>query len=336
VSGEPFDPAAWAASTGTPAGEPRRLSEPVVTTAGEIEVDRRSLAVRVPRGMAAVAVEGRLRDQGLTLGVFPERYEVEAVGVLAAADAPGAGASGPGFRSLVLSEDDATLLLAVAVRPEAQAGRAFRCGDFPAGGELLRRAAQEGVLPQIAFVADAAAAGLLLGVAGDPDDARRRLGGSSALIVLIAAGRHGEAAVRLDDAVAVLADEAEDLGQNVARAWAQSRYDLALHARVLAAAGYDLVTSWRWHSWSTVDDAYAAATGLAGHAGTELLGCDPHGGRLVTRILRPSGERERRHADGDQPGAAEPHPRDPLAQEAGRERGGDDDARLTHGGDRPG
>jgi hypothetical protein len=134
----------------------------------------------------------------------------------------------------------------------------------------------------------------------------------------------------------VLGDDVEDLGQNVARAWAQSRYDLALHARMLAAAGYDLVTAWKWHPWSRIERAYAALAELPGHAGTELTGCDAHGARLVTRTLQPSGERERRDADRDQPGAAEPHPRDPLAQESGSQGRGDDDARLAHGGDRPG
>jgi hypothetical protein len=334
MSGAPFDPAAWAASRGVSAGEPRRLAEPEVAVAGEIEIDRRSLAVRVPRRMAAVAVESRLREQGLTLGLFPERYEVASVEALADANDPGAGASGAGFGSLVLDRDPATLLLAVRPRPEAQAGRAFRCDDLAAAAEFLRKAAQEGVLTEIAFAADAVAAELVLRVAQDPDGARYQLGPSAALLVLIASGHHGEAAARLDEVAGTLGDGIEDLGQNVARAWAQSRYDLAMHARVLASAGYRLETRWAWQPWSGVAAAHDADRSAPDYAGTELLGAGPHGATLLTRWL--SAEGERRDTQRDQAGAGEARPGDPLTEEARGEPGGDDDARLAHGGHGPG
>jgi hypothetical protein len=326
----PFDPIAWAAAQGVGPGEPRRLEEPEADMAGTVEVDRRSLAARVPRRMAGVAVEGRLREQGLTLGLFPERYEVASVGAMVEADDPGAGASGSGFGSLVLEQDTATLLLAVRVRPDAQAGRAFRCPDLASGAEALRLAAHAELLCDLALVADAGAAGLLLAVAQDPDGASQRLRGG-ALVILIAAGRQGEAAGRLEATARVLPDEFEDLGQNAARAWAQSRYDLAMHARTLAAAGYDLGVTYDWHPWSRLDEAAAAAEMAPGYIGCQLAGCSPHGGRLALRTL--SGESQNGDAHGHQAGADQPHPGDRLAEEAGGQPGGDDDARLADGGD---
>src|SRR5437868_1940654 len=84
-----------------------------------------------------------------------------------------------------------------------------------------------------------------------PPSATRSLGDGQALLVLIAAGGPGEAAARAERAIAICAPSlTADLGQNVARAWAASRYDLPSHTEVLAAAGYRLDTIRTWYRWS--------------------------------------------------------------------------------------
>lgn len=281
----PFDPLEWVRERGLAAGEAMRLEEPDADLAGAVDVDRRSLLVRVPARMAGVAVESRLREHDLTLGLFPERYEVASVATMAEADDPGAGASGPGFASLVRRrEAGGHLLLALRQRPEAQAGRAYLVDDVVTAVDALRRIAQAGVLPELALVADPGAADLLLRVAHDPDGLRRRLRPELALLILIAAGRQGEAAMRVEQAARLLDHRAEDVGQNAARAWAQTRYDLAGHARTLASAGYRLGCSWAWQTWSELAGPGPAAD-VPGLVGIEVLGAGTHGATVVVRSL---------------------------------------------------
>jgi hypothetical protein len=331
---EPFDPVAWARGCGLEPAEPRRVEEPDVDLVGEVAIDRNSLTARVPARMAGVAVESRLRDAGLTLGLFPERYEVASVADLAAGDDPGAGASGPGFASLVLERGPDTLLLALRARPDAQAGRAYLMPDMATGIEGLRAVAQAATLPELALLADRPAADLLLRVAQDPDGALGSLRPASALLILIAAGRHGEAAARVEAAAQALGTDHDDLGQNVARAWAQSRYDLPSHMRRLAAAGYRLDTAFAWQTWSALPEAYAEATAQPGYAGCEILGAGPHGARLVLRSL--SGQREGGDAERHENRAEHSHAGHGLTEERGGETGGDHDARLADGRDGPG
>ena len=279
-----FDPIAWAARHGATPGLPLDRAA-VPTTAGTVLVDATSLLCAVDPEVAAVTVESRLREEGLTLGLFPERYEAASIGDLVAADEPGAGASGRGFASLLAGRDDGLLLLGVRRRPAAQSGRGLLVESFGAGCEAMRAMAQSGVLPEIALVADREAAGLLLDVAGDPDRASRQIGDDQALLILIAAGGQGEAAARAERAIAACATSlVADLGQNVARAWATSRYDLASHVEALRAAGYRLDTTRAWYRWSHLAGAFAdAADGV--WRGRELVGATPHGAVLQDRLL---------------------------------------------------
>jgi hypothetical protein len=150
----------------------------------------------------------------------------------------------------------------------------------------LRVLAQSDVVPAISLLADPAAADLLLEVAGDPDSARATLGEGRGLLILIAAGRQGEAAARAERAIAACAPcITADLGQNIARAWAGSRYDLPAHAAELAAAGYRLETSRQWHRWSRLPAALAEPTTGAAWSGRELFGVSGQGAVLQERIL---------------------------------------------------
>ena len=279
-----FDPIAWAARHGATPGPPLERA-PVPAASGTVLVDAESLLVAVEPAVAAVAVEARLREEGLTLGVFPERYEAASVGDLIDADEPGAGASGPGFGSLVTGHDDGLVVLGVRHRPAAQSGRGLLLESFGAGCEAMRLMAQTGVLPEIALLADGESADLLLQLSGDPDRATRSLGDGQALLVLIAAGGQGEAAARAERAIAICAPSlTADLGQNVARAWAASRYDLPSHTEVLGAAGYRLDTVRTWYRWSRLKGAFADATEGVWR-GRELVGATPHGAVLQDRVL---------------------------------------------------
>jgi alkyldihydroxyacetonephosphate synthase len=279
-----FDPIAWAARHGATPGPPLDRA-PVPGATGTVLVDPESLLVAVEPDVAAVAVEARLREDGLTLGLFPERYEAASVGELVESDEPGAGASGRGFGSLLAGREDGLLLLAVRRRPAAQSGRGLLLESFGAGCEAMRLMAQTGVLPEIALLADGEAADLLLQVSGDPDGARRSLGDGQALMILIAAGVQGEAAARAERAIAICAPSlAADLGQNVARAWAGSRYDLPSHVEVLGAAGYRLDTVRTYYRWSRLAGAFANG-GDGVWRGRELVGATPHGAVLQDRVL---------------------------------------------------
>jgi alkyldihydroxyacetonephosphate synthase len=279
-----FDPIAWAVRNGATPGPPVERP-PAVTSVGAIYVDSFSLLCSVDPGLSAATVEARLREEDLTLGLFPERYEIASIGELVAGDDPGAGARGAGFATLVRGTEDGLLLLDVRRRPAAQSGRGLLVESFAAGCEALRMLAQSDVVPAISLLADAAAADLLLDVAGNPDAARASLGEDRALLILIAAGRQGEAAARAERAMAACGScITADLGQNVARAWAGSRYDLPAHAATLGTAGYRLETSRHWHRWSRLATELDGPTEAAWR-GRELLGVSGQGAVLQERAL---------------------------------------------------
>jgi hypothetical protein len=278
-----FDAVAWARQLAGEPGPPEAVADEGPAASGTIEIDETSLIAAVEPALSAAAVEERLRDAGLTLGLFPERYELASVGELVDGDDPGAGATACGFASLCVGRDGDRILLGVRRRPEAQAGRGLLVSDFGGGIEALRLAAQAEALPQIALLADRGSADLWLRVAGDPDGAVASLGGDNALVVLVASGRHGEAAPVVERAIVALGDAVvEDLGQNVARAWTGARYELARLTASLATAGYDLSSERAWHRWSALAEAAAAADGI----GREITAAGLHGAVLQRRRLR--------------------------------------------------
>jgi alkyldihydroxyacetonephosphate synthase len=280
-----FDPIAWATSLGVAVGLPPIAAAPIAPAVGAVEVDEPSRAAWVDEGTVAVAVEGAIREHGLTLGLFPETYECASVGQLVAADAPGAGASGRGFASLVLARSEGRLLLACRPRPAAQAGRGLVFASFADGVAGLRALAQAVTVPEIALVADPAESALLLALAGAPDLEGAPLGDGSLAIVIVA-GDPGETSIRLEQKLARPGVGGRECGQNVARAWASSRYETPRVARALAAAGVSLETTWRWHPWSAYPDVLEQATeGDHRWTGRQVLGAGPHGATLVTRTL---------------------------------------------------
>jgi hypothetical protein len=293
-AGAPFDPVAWARDrVGPPGPGAAPAHEPPAAIEAELEVDAESLLATVDPAARAVAVEARLREAGLTLGLFPESYETASIGELVRRDEPGAGASGPGFASRHLGTDaGGRLVLGVRRRPAAQAGRGLVLPSLARGIRVLRTLAQSDDLPDLALLADSAAARLWLAVAGDPDGASAAIGDDDALLLLIAAGEPGEAARRVAAAVSRAgAAEPLDLGQTAARAWAGARYDLARHAATLREAGYELGVARELVRWSAVPDACERALSGAGEGrlvSRELAGATPHGAELVVRTLTAS------------------------------------------------
>jgi alkyldihydroxyacetonephosphate synthase len=277
-----FDPVAWARGRGVRAGAPDRTSSTPDLHDEEPEVDHVSLLAEASAETTAAALEARLRSLGLTLGLFPEAYERASLGELVAADAPGAGATGPGFASLVEAKRVGRLVLRVQPRPAAQAGRGLAFGTFADGVEALRVLAQSGDVPEIALLADEGAAAFWLALAGlEPKR------GTGALLVVIAAGAAGAAAARVASAVDLVGDRiVADLGQNVARAYAGARYDAARHTATLAAAGYSLQAKLHPARWSELLAVRAAALPAGGLVGTEVVGATPHGARVLVRTLR--------------------------------------------------
>lgn len=275
----------WARSFGLDGTSAPVAQRPTAVAVGAVEADEAARAVWADGSIVAAAVEGRAREHGLTLGVFPEEYELASVAELVAGDAPGAGASGPGFASLLLARREQQLLLACRPRPAAQAGRGLAYATFAEGVAGLRVLAQGGALPEIAFVADPAESELLLALAGQPTlDGGPVAGG--ALAIIIVAGDAGEAAARLETAVARQGLGGRECGQNVARAWAASRYEVPRVARVLAASGIRIATTSSWHPWSS----FPAVLELDPEPGTawrgrQVLGVGPHGALLLTRTL---------------------------------------------------
>jgi len=282
-----FDVVAFAASKVGPPGAPREAELPPGPAAGAIlALDEDSLTVTVSPSLGASALEAGLRERGLTLGLFPETFERATIGELLDADAPGAGASGAGFASRLVGvpgEDEVSL--GIRRRPAAQAGRALAVGAFAEGVDRLRRLAQDGDLPDIAVLWDAAASELWLRAAGDPDGARARVPAGGGVLLLVTAGLDGVAARRVALAVRDCQPGVIDLGQNAARAWAGIRYDPPAHAATLARAGYDLTVERSRIGWRDVTAAAAEARAAAGWAACELAGATMHDALLTVRRI---------------------------------------------------
>lgn len=288
-----FDPVAWAASRVGAPGQPaeEQLPEPAPDGGVIVDLDLESLAVTVPPGYGAAALEGVLRERGLTLGLFPESFERATIGELLESDAPGAGASGPGFASRLLALPTADeVTIGVRRRPAMQAGRALTVDAFADAVGFLRRLAQDGDLPDVGVVFDEVAADLWLSAAGNPDDSHDRVPVGGALLILITAGGEGTAARQVARAIRDCQPGSVDLGQNVARGWAGARYDLPGHAAALAAAGYRLETTRERLRWRSIVGAAAEArVDPDGIVACEVTGAMTHDALLIVRRIAPAG-----------------------------------------------
>jgi len=156
----------------------------------EVSVDRRSLTARLGAGLRGPEAEAALRQQGLTLGHFPQSFEYATIGGFAATRSAGQASSGygrfdalvssvrllaptaelstletphtaagPALRELVLGSEGVLGVIpdvTVRVRPAPSARRyeAWIAESFEAGAEIVRALAQGPGLPEIIRVSD--------------------------------------------------------------------------------------------------------------------------------------------------------------------------------------
>lgn len=176
---------------------------------GVIEVDRRSLTARIGPGTLGSAAEAELGARGLTLGHFPQSYELATVGGFVATRSAGqastgygriekrvlgltcatpsgeltvtpvpASAAGPSLRELVVGSEGilgviTDLTLAVAPAPEVRHYEGWSFRSFAEGVEAFRLLAQAGAAPDVARLSDEEETRLSMGLAATGSAADR-------------------------------------------------------------------------------------------------------------------------------------------------------------------
>ena len=174
-----------------------------------IEVDRKSLTVKVDPGVFGPTLEARLQARGLTLGHFPQSFEYSTAGGWAAtrsasqastgygridelvegvrciapagevtARALPASAAGPALRELLVGSEGVLGVLCeitLRVRPlppdRRYEGWSFR--SFEAGCDVFRRLEQEGLSPDVARLSDEDETGLTMTLSASGSAAER-------------------------------------------------------------------------------------------------------------------------------------------------------------------
>ncbi len=167
-----------------------------------VEIDERSATARLGPGLRGPEAEAQLAAQGLTLGHYPQSFEVATIGGFAATRSAGQASSGygrfdelvtsieltapagvlrtletphsaagPALRELALgSEGVLGAITEVGVRvrplPEARRYEAWIAPDFESGEGAVRAMAQSGSLPDVIRLSDEAETRVSLGFAG--------------------------------------------------------------------------------------------------------------------------------------------------------------------------
>ncbi|GAA1950058.1 FAD-binding oxidoreductase [Kitasatospora viridis] len=222
-----------------------------------IALDTVSRTATLGAGMRGVEAERLLREQGLTLGHFPQSYEGASIGGYAAARSAGqssAGygrfddmvvglelatprgtvslgsapksAAGPDLRQLVLgSEGVLGVITAVTVRvrraPDTRVFEAWRFEDFEAGAAALRGLAQDGPLPTVLRLSDEAETSVNLA-----DPAAMFAGGPGGCLAVTGyEGTAAEVAARRAGATELLtAAGGQPLGEEPGESWRHGRF----------------------------------------------------------------------------------------------------------------
>jgi alkyldihydroxyacetonephosphate synthase len=176
-----------------------------------VSVDSRSLTARLGPGLSGPQAEQALAGAGMTLGHFPQSFELATIGGFAATRSAGQASSGygrfddlvtavrltapagelhtletphsaagPALRELVLGSEGILGVItdvAVRVRPAPQHRRfeAWVAPDFEAGAEIIRTLAQGGVVPDVVRLSDREETRVSLALSGSEGMARRAL-----------------------------------------------------------------------------------------------------------------------------------------------------------------
>ncbi|WP_238423443.1 FAD-binding oxidoreductase [Gordonia sp. 'Campus'] len=260
-----------------------------------LEIDDISRIADLHAGLRGPAAEALLREQGWTLGHFPQSYEGAGIGGYAATRSAGqssAGygrfdemveglvlatprgtvelgtaprsAAGPDLRQLVLgSEGVFGIITSVRVRirpaPSARVFDAWRFPSFADGATALRRLAQDGPLPTVLRLSDEVETALNLAdpsVTGEiGDDA------SGCLVIAGYEGEDGEVARRRDAASAVLVDAGgAALGAAPGESWRTGRFAAPYLRDPLLDAGVLVETLETVTFWSRLHELRASVT----------------------------------------------------------------------------
>ena len=181
-------------------------------------------------------------------------------------------AAGPALRELIVGSEGALGVITdvtVRVRPAPSARRyeGWMAGDFEAGCEAVRRLAQAGLLPDVIRVSDPAETRVSLALSGGEGARRallgaylrlrRRAGGS-----IVICGWEGEREAverrRSLAARALRAAGAAALGSAPGRAWERGRFEGPYLRDELLDLGYLVETLETAHSWTRLEELYAA------------------------------------------------------------------------------
>ena len=279
-----WDPLAWAATTGVPAGTPNTVPPPPpMPEGGVIAIEREAWLARVQPTAAIGTVELELRAGGWTLGPLPENAERLPLVSAIATDQSSLAGSGAGFATRRYDESSQGTRVRIQPLPAAQAGCAILLPDFAQGLAALRQLSQQGQLPAEAILLDRAATDLWLGAAEIGPSTATLLRPADALLLMIGIGPSGKAAERIARAAASLTDlGAETLGQDVAQAWAATRDRVVTAAPTLLGAGWDFERREARRTWNepVVDPRQEGSW-----VGLEAPGADAHSVLLRARRL---------------------------------------------------
>jgi alkyldihydroxyacetonephosphate synthase len=269
---------------------------------GVLDIDEESLVVRVRSGTLGPELEDALESVGLTLGHFPQSFALSSVGgwlscrsagqfsnryskveenllgmkvaladgriiTLSAGIHPAAGpdlsrvfVGAEGTLGVILEAD-----LCVRRRPAARYETAFSLASFEEGLRAARRAAQQGVLPAVLRVYDAAEARLHFEIDG-------------AVAIVIEEGSPDPSAL-----VSVLREifgPDQELGPEPARRWMEKRNDVSALPKLIGK-GLVVETLETSVPWAGAASAYAA--GLSALSSVpETVYCSAHASHFYT------------------------------------------------------
>lgn len=274
---------------------------------GLVALDPVSRTATFQPGLRAPAAEALLREQGFTLGHFPQSYEWATIGGFAAARSSGqasAGygrfddmvvgltvatpegtldlgrapksAAGPDLRQLVLGSEGAFgVITSVTVRvrpaPAATAYEGWHFGSFEAGTAALRRLAQDGPPPTVLRLSDETET--LIGLA-KPDEIGS--GGQGCLAIVGFEGTPADVTDRQAKVRAVLREAGgEPLGAEPGEGWAHGRFNAPYLRDALLDVGAFAETLETATFWSGIPALYEAVreavTSTLGAQGTPPL-----------------------------------------------------------------
>jgi alkyldihydroxyacetonephosphate synthase len=268
---------------------------------GSVEVDATSLVATLGPGLRGPAAEAELGSRGLTLGHFPQSFEYATIGGFAATRSAGQASSGygrfddlvtslrvatpagpietlevphtaagPSIRELLIGSEGALGVITdvsvrVRPRPQTRLYLAWMVASFGDGAELMRRLAQEGVLPDIARVSDEHETRVSLALSGPEGLAARLMdlylgvrGRRGGCLVITGFEGTGEAVSRrraLAERL-VRAGGGVPLGRRAGQAWERGRYGGPYLRDELLDRGVFVETLETAHTWSRLDELY--------------------------------------------------------------------------------